>query len=581
MAYQLRWEGGPLELMRRQSLGSFALGNPPLEKAITHWYDPSTVQYLKDLQVDAVWLTWSVGLPTQEEEMFDVTVASYIVQCHQAGIRVFATISAGHRLVHVGEILTHENRILRDLHGKKVDCPTLGAPTLSLRCYQTDLGDADWRGHVLSRSRAAIRAGADGIALDDLWSPCYDGKLAAGFANAIQEGLTRRSTLSKDHAGTASQSTTPVIPILDRTFLGEPWTAPWLVLNMGIWPGVRSSTASFEEGEVVVAGASQSPWINSNLGILHCRQSLSASRPFALAYPDNSAKLDHPIPIPRGALPLAVAEAAAFNTASVLDLDDRLRQGLAESEPRTLEQWKTLKRYFEFFKRHPDLGDMKPVANIVVAVKDWDHADEMLNLMSRRRLLYDVVSAGQLSKALLEPCALLIVEPSEPLAPGVLDDIIRFIDRGGMVVTTTTNLVSMGRPPMFQSVEETPEKTLYSVGKGKWLVYQHGFPDPDSFASEMKVLLGRDQQSIRMWNASTVLCHLAQSIDTREQALHLFNYGIEPVEELQVQVKGSFRQGLMWAPDFPEPVPLQLSFGTNTTEFTIPRLNIYGLVLLQ
>jgi len=581
LAYQLRWEGGPLELVRRQSLGLFPLDNPSLEKVITRWYDPSTVEYLKDVEVDAVWLTWSIGLAPQEEEIYDATLAAYIARCHQASIRVLATISAGHCLSRVGETLTRENGILKDPHGKKVDCLASGVPTLSLQCYQADLRDADWKAQVLNRSLAAIRAGADGIVLDDLWSPRYDAKLAANFANAVQESLTRRGAFDKDRTSTTNQSIVPVIPILARNFLGESWTAPWLVLKMGTWPGVRSSLASLEGGEVVVAGASQTPWINSNLGVLHVRQILSADRPFALAYLDNSGNLDPANPISRGFLPLAVAEAAAFSTASVLRLDDTLRQGLAAREPQSIEQWKTLKRYFEFFKHHRGVMKMKPVANIMIAVKDWDHSAEMLNLMSRRRLLYDVVSMGQLSKTLLEPYALLIVEPSEPLVPDVLDNIIRFMDHGGMVVTNTTNLTSKDRLPTFHKIEETSERTLFSVGKGKWVIYQPTFPDPDSFASEIKTLLGRDQQPVRMWNASTVLCNLAQSVDTREEALHLFNYGIEPVEELQVQVNGSFHQGLMLAPDLPEPVSLRLSFGTYTTEFTIPRLNVYGLVLLQ
>src|SRR5262249_54455886 len=151
-----------------------------------------------------------------------------------------------------------------------------------------------------------------------------------------------------------------------------------------------------------------------NLGILHVQQILSGDRPFALTYLDNSGNLNPANPISRGSLALTVAEAAAFSTASVLYLDDTLRLGLAQSGPQSLEQWKPLKRYFEFFKHHPGVKKMKPVANIVIAVKDSDHSAEMLNLMSRRRLLYDVVSMGKLSRILLEPYALLIVEPSEP-----------------------------------------------------------------------------------------------------------------------------------------------------------------------
>jgi hypothetical protein len=580
----VHWEGGPLELKRRHLLGQLPSDNPQLKEAITGWYKLSTLTDLKNAAIDGIWQSWSIGLTEQEEEQHDAAASAYLAECHRAGIAVLATVSAGQLFLSTEEAATATSKLLRDPSGKPILCSAASSLAASpLQCYQPDLRDTDWKAQVVRRSSAAINAGADGVVLEGLSSPHYESNLVADFCNEMQRSLRQLGSSTSARLNTSDQprqrSGPVALPVLSRSRLGQHWETPWLVLASQIWPGVRSSTASLVDGEIVVAGASQSPWTDSNLWLLNCAGAFSAGKPLFLTYIGSPE--DPPSLASRGTLRLALAEAAALGTSPVLPLEDTLRQSLFERNAESLDEWNAVARYHRFFRSHPEVMQMKPVHNVAVIVDGCESSAEMLNLMSRRRLLYDIIPKGEYLQTSLEPYALLIINEPPPWGNDLLEKTMSFVRRGGIVVTTAAGLPSGNQLKSLQKVEENTERVAYSSGKGRWVVYRETFPDPDTFANEVKRLLGPDLQPVRLWNGSAVLAHLAQSPGSNQRALHLLNYGIDPVEELQVQVKGSCRKGEILSPDQSTPVPLKLSLKPGSTEFTIPSLGIYALVLLE
>src|SRR5262249_32876891 len=148
----------------------------------------------------------------------------------------------------------------------------LAAP--ALQCYQPDLRDADWKAQVLRRSSAAMKAGTDGVILEGLSSPHYESRLVADFCNEMQRSLNQFVSSTPAGINASDLPRKPsgplVLPVLSRTCLGQYLETPWLILGSEARPGVRSTTASLVNGEIVIAGASQSPWIDSNLWLLNC-----------------------------------------------------------------------------------------------------------------------------------------------------------------------------------------------------------------------------------------------------------------------------------------------------------------------
>ena len=65
-----RWDGGPIETAKA-FLSGWPGMNPPIPDylyVMTNWYDPSTIQLLRDAHVNLIWVTFSNGfsIPTRE-----------------------------------------------------------------------------------------------------------------------------------------------------------------------------------------------------------------------------------------------------------------------------------------------------------------------------------------------------------------------------------------------------------------------------------------------------------------------------------------------------------------------------------
>jgi hypothetical protein len=586
LCHFVRWEGGPLELRRRQLLGQVPSNNARLEEAIRQWYNLSTVAYLRAADIDWVSLTWSVGLPVAEEQKNDIVVASYIAECHRAGIQVLAEVSASHLFLDAHESAEMAG-LLRDSQGRPVRCDSsLGAAARLAQCYQADLRDRKWKAQVTERALAAIQAGADGILLNNVSGPHYQAQLAASLVREIKEALAKpvESGHTKHDIGRQEQrqSQPLLIPMLSQSSLGQYFEASWLLLEGGVWPGVRARSVSMVDGEIVLAGASQSPWIDSNLWLFRCCRAFSQGRPILLTPQGSWETNADGSPLPKRHLALAVAEAAALGSSFVVTLDDTLRQGLFERNPEMLGEWQSVARYHKFFSSHPELVQMRPLNNVAVVLESCNDSAEMLNLLSRRGLSYDVIRLDEFSKTSLEPYGLLIVNQASRWAEELFDRAKRFANAGGVVIATASNLPAGNALRSFERLEETSQITQYRCGQGRWIVYSNAFPEPDAFAGDVRALLTTsDQRLVRMWNAPGILAHQTQSVDLKRKALHLLNYGIEPWEELQVSVKGSFQKGELVAPDLKSSVPLKLEPKSGATEFIVPKLGIYGLVLLE
>ena len=141
----------------------------------------------------------------------------------------------------------------------------------------------------------------------------------------------------------------------------------------------------------------------------------------------------------------------------------------------------------------------------------------------------------------------------------------------------------MGKVSITRSSEVLTE---YSIGDGKWIVYKEAISDPDEFSRDVLKALPFSKRWIRLWNAPTVFARTAQAPGSTRRTVQLINYEMKSIEELQVQVKGIFRSIRVFSPDDPETlIPKGLSLNPvnkeGFTEFLLPRLGIYSLLILE
>ncbi len=120
----------------------------------------------------------------------------------------------------------------------------------------------------------------------------------------------------------------------------------------------------------------------------------------------------------------------------------------------------------------------------------------------------------------------------------------------------------------------------YSIGKGKVLELSEPVSDPETFAQDIRRLLGTQNALLSLWNGLTTVAVPYSEPDGVVKELELVNYAEDPLR-LQVQVKGSFSSVRYESPEHPCCESLPTVKNNGFTEFVIPDLHIAGRVHLK
>lgn len=249
-------------------------------------------------------------------------------------------------------------------------------------------------------------------------------------------------------------------------------------------PGIR-----FQMNE---AQATTAPWIESNAW--RFRRGIRKANYAAL---------------PAGAAPMAAAEAFTFGVDAILDPD-----------PGDLQE---LEEMLRFLKGH-DQPAMPVMANIAIVDDRSDAMEEILNMLTRRNLLYDVVSA-----------------------PNRRHDL-------------TVQLGTQNFP-------------------------RESADDPSDFAARVRAMLGDDKRLIRVYGTNTTIAHLTG--DGRKARLFLLSYArrrdgrgrAQPPQEIRIRVRGRYRPTGFAAYSASDDAKLaDVENLGSVTEFTVPPFRILAIV---
>jgi hypothetical protein len=246
-------------------------------------------------------------------------------------------------------------------------------------------------------------------------------------------------------------------------------------------PGIR-----FRMNE---AQATEAPWIDSNAWRI--RRGLQK-----VAYPK----------LPAGAAALAAAEAFTYGVEAILNPDPADRQDL-DSMLRFLKE-----------QERPRLPAM---ANIAILDDRSPEIGEVLNMLTRRNLLYEVVSA-----------------PSR---------------RHDLTVRLGT--------------KDFPRDAARN---------------PSDFAARVRARLGDDKRLVRVFGSNTMIVHLTG--DGTKARLYLLSYGRrrnQQSEEVRVRVLGRWRAPKVAAYAAPEAQLADVQTLPDATEFTVPLFRVLAIVDLE
>jgi hypothetical protein len=130
------------------------------------------------------------------------------------------------------------------------------------------------------------------------------------------------------------------------------------------------------------------------------------------------------------------------------------------------------------------------------------------------------------------------------------------------------------------SVRLNEHAVSYALGSGKVLELSEPVVDPETFAQDIRRLLGTQSVLINVWNGLTTIAVPYSERGGTVKVLEFVNYAEEPFR-VQVQVKGSFASMRYETPEHECCEPLVPVKHNSFTEFVIPDLRIAGRVYLE
>jgi hypothetical protein len=347
----------------------------------------------------------------------------------------------------------------------------------------------------------------------------------------------------------------------------------------GKWPHIRSNWVTNENGVLQVSSRTQQPWIENNAALIEIAQVEQADATPLLTYPWTPITLSD---IQEGpALEnylVAIAESGSFGADLVLPLHERFQNDLLLGLPRARAWWTEMRRAIAFYAS--DLPNRyQAAATIGVVTAEPMRWFEVMNLLARHTLPFDLiprdkfVAAHDLSKLDL----LVVLDPPDARQVGLLTS---FAEKGGTVVLPGVQ----GKFPWQNTTPtaKTDTQSTYTLGKGRIVEHRDSPANPDTFAQQVRQLLGRDGRVLQMWNGITVIAARyetpATSAASSTVLLTALNYAHQELP-LQVRVPGKFSAVHYESPET-EMTLLPYQQRDGFTEFVIPALRVGARVFL-
>jgi hypothetical protein len=152
------WYGGVLDMAKGVASGwdFYYPADPDMVEASTHWYDLETIDYLRRMNINWIWVCWSNGYSIAQEQIQWEKLKPYIAACHRQGIHVTGYMSIGNMFWK--EMFRDEPRsvnwVLKNEKGK---------PALYAGCpnrYMADVTNPEWQDYLKKRIDAGLAVGS-------------------------------------------------------------------------------------------------------------------------------------------------------------------------------------------------------------------------------------------------------------------------------------------------------------------------------------------------------------------------------------------------------------------------------------
>lgn len=348
----------------------------------------------------------------------------------------------------------------------------------------------------------------------------------------------------------------------------------------GKWPHIRTNWVTRNKEVLQVTRSSAQPWIENNAALLRIARAAALETPPLLTYPwqpitladaDEGPSVENYL--------VAIAEAGAFGGNLLLPLHARFQRNLLLGQPRARSEWNEIRRYIDFYS-WPLPGPYRPLANIGIVTSRPAPWHEVMNLLLRHNLPFELLRPNELTTRDLSAFDLLVVLDT-PSTQHV-ESLAQFARKGGTVVLDrrADDSPSAGTAPWRTdpSATKTADRIRYDVGSGRVVEVMKGIADPNAFAFEVRQLLGRERRPIEIWNGITVLAAPYEEPAGKSVLITAVNYAHQALP-VQLRIRGTFSVVQYESPEQPVTL-LPHQHRNGGTEVVLPSLRVGARIFL-
>ena len=162
--------------------------------------------------------------------------------------------------------------------------------------------------------------------------------------------------------------------------------------------------------------------------------------------------------------------------------------------------------------------------------------------------------------------------PSVDLPP-VAD--LAVVDDGSAIMGEIMNLLAR-RNLLFEVVQAPSPRFRINIRIGAPGYPREEAADPSAFALKIRRQLTDDERALRVYGSEVVICRL--TADAGRARLHLINYGGREIEGLRIRLRGAYRDGEAHVAGAGRLALEDRIVASGATEFSISRLITYAVI---
>jgi len=160
--------------------------------------------------------------------------------------------------------------------------------------------------------------------------------------------------------------------------------------------------------------------------------------------------------------------------------------------------------------------------------------------------------------------------------PAVSD--LAVVDDASAMTGEVMNLLAR-RNLLFQVVQAPSPRFRINIAIGSAEYPRQEASDPSTFALKIRRQLTDEERALRVYGSEVVICRL--TADAGRARLHVINYGGREIEGLRIRLRGAYPEGEAYVAGAGR-LPLEDQVvASGATEFSIPRLTTYAVIDLR